>query len=57
VVDDQGQKTSIGHPVEPLIQLRPEVTDGSDERLAEVYNRPFRRFCSWAWLRTRARLS
>ena len=57
VVDDQRQKTRIGHVIEPPVKLRPEVEDGCRQRLAEAYNRPFRRFCSWAWLRTRARLS
>ena len=57
VVDDQRQKPRIGHVIEPPVKLGPEVEDGRRQRLAEAYNRPFRRFRSWAWLRTRARLS
>jgi hypothetical protein len=57
VVDDQRQKTRIGDVIEPPVKLGPEVEDGRRQGLAETYNRPFRRFCSWAWLRTRARLS
>jgi hypothetical protein len=48
VVDDQWHKTAIGHVIQPPLELRPEVEDGCQERLAETYNRPFRRFCSWA---------
>ena len=57
VVDDQRHKTRIGNVIEPPVKLRPEVEDGRRQDLAEAYDRPFRRFCSWAWLRTRARLS
>ena len=57
IVDDQGQKAGIRHAIQPLIKLGPEVTDGCRQRLTQVYNRPCRRFRSWAWLRTRARLS
>ena len=57
IVDDQRQKAAIGHAIQPLIELWPEVAEGSRERLAEAYNRPFRRFRSSAWLRTKARLS
>jgi hypothetical protein len=46
VVDDQWHKTGIGHVIEPPLELGPEVADGCQERLAEAYNRPFRRFCS-----------
>lgn len=57
VVDDQGRETCIGDVVEPPVKLGPEVEDGRRQGLAQAYDRPFRRFCSWAWLRTRARPS
>ena len=57
VVDDQWQETGIGDIIEPLVKLGPEMEDGRRQGLAEAYDRPFRRFCSRAWLRTRARLS
>jgi len=57
IVDDQWQIMGIGHVIQPPFELQPEVVDGCQERFAETYNRPFRRFCSRAWLRTRARLS
>ena len=57
VIDDQRQKPGIGHAIQPPIKLGPEVAEGCGERLAEAYDRPFRRFRSWAWLRTRSRLS
>ena len=28
MVDDEGQEAAIGHAVQPLIELRPEVADG-----------------------------
>ncbi len=31
VVDDQGQKPGVRHAIEPLIELRPEVTNGCRE--------------------------
>ena len=57
IVDDQRHKAGIGHIVEPPIELGPEVPKSCCERFAEAYNRPFRRFRSRAWLRTRSRLS
>ena len=48
VVNNQWHKTGIGDVIQPPLELRPEVEDGCQERLAETYNRPFRRFCSWA---------
>ena len=57
VVDDQWHKTGIGDIIQPPFEVGPEVENCCQERFAETYNRPFRRLCSWAWLRTRARLS
>ena len=57
VVNDEGLEARVGNPIQPVVELRPEMSYGSHEGVAEIQDRPRRLLRSWTWLRTSIRLS